>query len=73
MTKKIISSVFYSLKFVWNTHKRYFLVSISYRLMLAFLPLAGIWLMKELINELVHLMQEDKQIGLLLCLFSSFR
>lgn len=59
MTKKIISSVFYSLKFVWNTHKRYFLVSISYRLMLAFLPLAGIWLMKELINELVHLMQED--------------
>ncbi|WP_380164546.1 ABC transporter ATP-binding protein [Kroppenstedtia sanguinis] len=59
MVKKIISSVWFSLQFVWKAHKRYFLVSISYRLMLALIPLASIWLMKELINELVYLMQED--------------
>ena len=45
------------LRLVWQTHRRYTVAMIALRLLRAFVPVAGLWVAKLIIDQVVHLTQ----------------
>ena len=45
------------LRLVWQTHRRYTVAMIVLRLLRAFVPVAGLWVAKLIIDQVVHLTQ----------------
>lgn len=61
-----ISQIYKAIRIAWNINPRWFIVSIIFRIFFGLLPLGTLWVTKELVDAVTHLIQgelsEDKLI-----------
>ncbi|SMO65646.1 ABC transporter ATP-binding protein [Melghirimyces algeriensis] len=68
--RQVLKAVGYAFGVVWRTHKSYLFVTVTIRILLGLIPLSMVWMTKELINQVVRMVQTGEGFSAVLTLLS---